>query len=254
MLGQRQDAQRGGDPIKKPLREPALNETIRNYIKRYIIAQGLSAGDALPPEGQWAEELGVGRSSIREAIKALQSLGIVEVRHGDGLYVREYNFDPIYETVRYGARFERSSVLELAQLRVWLETASVVDVANNIDSEGIAALEEVIRDWEEGSRGGQADLGFHLESERQFHHALYTPLGNRTLMILLDVFWTALGDYLLNYRSEPEVDLADHVAILSALQAHDPILAQQAVLRHLLRIQDRVRVAMDSMLSMNNHS
>ncbi len=73
-----------------PFRRPALNELIRDYVKQHILDHGLSAGDPLPSETQLAQELGVGRSSAREAIKALQSLGVVEVRHGEGLYVRAF--------------------------------------------------------------------------------------------------------------------------------------------------------------------
>ena len=93
--------------METSLRRPALNELIRDYVKQYILDQGLCAGDPLPSEIQLAQELGVGRSSVREAIKALQSLGIVEVRHGEGLYVRPYTFDPILETLSFGMRFDK---------------------------------------------------------------------------------------------------------------------------------------------------
>ena len=76
--------------MQSSFRRPVLNELIRDYVKQHILDHGLSAGDPLPSETQLAQELGVGRGSVREAIKALQSLGIVEVRHGDGLYVRPY--------------------------------------------------------------------------------------------------------------------------------------------------------------------
>ncbi len=68
-----------------PLRGPALHEAVRDYIKQYILDRKLKPGDPLPPEGQLAQELGVGRSSVREAVKALQSLGIIEARQGNGL-------------------------------------------------------------------------------------------------------------------------------------------------------------------------
>ena len=90
--------------MQKPLRGPALSKAVRDYVKQYILDHKLQGGDALPPETQLAHDLGVGRSSVREAVKALQSLGIVEVRHGDGLYVREYNMDPILETLSFGLR------------------------------------------------------------------------------------------------------------------------------------------------------
>jgi DNA-binding FadR family transcriptional regulator len=238
----------------KPLRGPVLNEAIRDYIKQYILDQGLSAGDSLPPETQLAQELGVGRSSVREAIKALQALGIVEVRHGDGLYVREYNLDPVLETVSYGMRFEESSLLELAQARIWLETAIIPDAIRKIGPEDVAVLESVIDRWQKGIQAGETDIRFLTEQDKQFHRALYAALGNQTLLKLLEVFWTAFGNFLLHYRNEPVVDLSDHEAILRAVQARDPALARQALLQNLLRMQERVLMAMESMSSTKERS
>jgi DNA-binding FadR family transcriptional regulator len=92
------------DTMQKSLRGPALSKAVRDYVKQYILENDLKGGDPLPPETHLVQELGVGRSSVREAIKSLQSLGIVEARHGDGLYVREYNMDPILETLSFSMR------------------------------------------------------------------------------------------------------------------------------------------------------
>ena len=92
--------------MKQSLRGPALYTSIRDYIKEYILEHDLKPGDSLPPEGQLVEDLGVGRSSVREAVKSLQSVGIVDVRQGNGLYVRELNFDPMLETFLFGMQFD----------------------------------------------------------------------------------------------------------------------------------------------------
>jgi DNA-binding transcriptional MocR family regulator len=69
--------------MQKTLRGPALSKAVRDYVKQYILDHKLQGGDPLPPETQLAQDLGVGRSSVREAVKALQSLGIVEVDDSD---------------------------------------------------------------------------------------------------------------------------------------------------------------------------
>ena len=74
--------------MDKPLRGPALSKAIQEYVKQFILENDLKGGDPLPSETHLVKDLGVGRSSVREAVKSLQSLGIVEVRHGDGLYLR----------------------------------------------------------------------------------------------------------------------------------------------------------------------
>ena len=133
--------------MEKPLRRPALNEAVRDYVKQYILEHSLSAGDPLPPETQLADELGVGRSSVREAIKALQSLGIVEVRQGNGLYVREYNFDPILETIGYGINLDTKMLSELAQVRLMLEQAAIEEAVERIEPAALEQLEQLMIRW-----------------------------------------------------------------------------------------------------------
>jgi len=134
--------------ISRLWRGSSINEAVRDQIKQYILEQGLKAGDALPPETQWAQDLGVNRSSVREAVKALQSLGIIEIRHGHGLYVREHNFDPILECVSYSMQFEPSTLLELAQIRTWLEIAVLPQALDKMGPGDIAALENILKTWQ----------------------------------------------------------------------------------------------------------
>ena len=132
--------------MQKKVRDPALGQVIQNHIKDYIIENELKAGDPLPSEGRIAENMGVSRNSVREAAKALQSLGIIEARKGEGLFVREWNLDPVLETLNYGMRISGRTLQELYQIRVWLEV-SVIDIviAKITDQE---LLELDIRDVE----------------------------------------------------------------------------------------------------------
>ena len=88
-----------------PLRGPLLNQAVQERVKDYITDNHLEPGDPLPAEAQLAADLGVSRGSVREAIKSLESLGIVEVRHGSGIYVRRFNFDSIFNLLSYGVIF-----------------------------------------------------------------------------------------------------------------------------------------------------
>ncbi len=74
-----------------------VSEVVQHYIRDYIVEHKLHPGDQLPPEGDIAETLEVSRVSVRESVKILQALGIVEVRHGNGLFVRGLNFDALLE-------------------------------------------------------------------------------------------------------------------------------------------------------------
>jgi len=228
--------------MEKPFRRPALNEAIRSYVTQYILDQGLSAGDPLPSETQLAQELGVGRSSVREAIKALQSLGIVEVRHGNGLYVREYNFDPILETLGYGIRFDATTLSELAQIRFLLERAAIEDAVKRIGTEDLDRLEDVMQVWRERVQAGEP----HSDLDEEFHRILYGTLNNQTLIKLFEVFWIAFGnldDPIIQEVKPSEKELEDHRAILDAVKARDAYLARQRLMEHFRHLQDRIQRA-----------
>jgi DNA-binding FadR family transcriptional regulator len=229
--------------MDQSLRRPALNESVRNYVKRYIVDHGLAAGDPLPPETQLAQELGVGRSSVREAIKGLQSLGIVEVRHGEGLYVREYNFDPILETIGYGLRLDTKMLSELAQVRFLLERAAIEEAVERITTEDLILLDGVIDAWKERIGSTQS----HLDLDQSFHRILYGTLNNQILTKLIEVFWIAfeaVHDPIIQEEKKPSVqELQDHQAILEAVKARDPKLAQQRLMQHFESLQERIRRA-----------
>ncbi|TIT84305.1 MAG: FadR family transcriptional regulator, partial [Mesorhizobium sp.] len=87
------------EPLNRP---PLLHVTVQESLRNYIEANRLKAGDALPPETFLAQQLGVGRNSVREAIKALESIGILETRRGIGVFVKEFSFKPLLDNLAYG--------------------------------------------------------------------------------------------------------------------------------------------------------
>ena len=178
--------------MTQKLHGPALSQAVRDYIKNHIIKHNLHAGDPLPSENQLAEDLGVGRSSVREAVKALQSLGIVEARHGNGLFVREWNLDPVLETLEFGLRFNTKSLGELLDIRIWLESAVMADAIAHIKPSTIATLEDILDGWQAQIEAGDFN---DAEWDEQFHCTLYGSLGNETMIKLFEVFWIALRTF-----------------------------------------------------------
>ena len=220
-----------------PQKRTALGVTVRDYVVRFILENGLKAGDSLPPETQLAEELGVGRSSIREAIKYLQSLGIVEVRHGTGLFVRESNFDPLREIVGYVIRFSTRGLAELGEIRFLLERAAIEEVVSLIGAEDIRRLEDILAAWKRADQENEPcdDL------DNEFHQALYSPLRNNMLIMLLKEFWTAfaqLDDPVLHEDKPAGEELADHRSILEAVKSGDPELSRRRLMKHFGHLQE----------------
>jgi DNA-binding FadR family transcriptional regulator len=224
--------------MKQSLRGQALYKSVCDYIKQYIIENDLKPGDPLPPEGQLVDDLGVGRSSVREAVKSLQSLGIIDVRQGEGLYVRELNFDPMLETFQYGMRFDTCTVEELLQIRIWLETAVIGDAVKKIDQPELQQLEGILSRWEVRDQTEEA----YFELDEQFHRILYSVLENKTLMRLFHVFWVSLWGLEIDpiRDSDPQAEIKAHRAILDAVKARDTDLARVQLIRHFDDVKTRI--------------
>ena len=224
--------------MKQLLKGPALYKAIRDYIKQYVLEHDLKPGEPLPPEGQLVEDLGVSRSSVREAVKSLQSLGIVDVRQGDGLYVRELNFDSMLEAFQFGMQFDPHTVAELLQIRIWLEMAVIGDAVKQIRTEELARLESIINDWDERIQIGEN----YIDLDEEFHSTIYAVLKNQTLMKLFDTFWVAfLGLENDNIQhSDPVGELQSHREILNAIKSGDTDHTRNQLQFHFDNIKSRI--------------
>ena len=146
-------------------RREALHDTIQHRIERYIIDSGSSPGDSLPPQQELAKALGISVPSLREAMKSLQAIGVIEVRHGSGTYVGRFSLDPLVDGLTFRIRLEAGenmrTMIELLEIRMVLESAYVRQVAECASIELIA---ELIRD--RGTHGGKRLTRFSIHKGR----------------------------------------------------------------------------------------
>ena len=220
-------------------RGPLLKQAIQERVKDFITERGLGPGDLLPPEGQLAEDLGVSRGSVREAVKSLESLGIVEVRHGDGVRVREFNFDSIFDFLSFGLVFQPKRAAEILQVREWLELAAIGEAAASITEAELDQIEALLVVWESKAAAGESTSA----EDRSFHRRLYASLGNASLLSLIDIFWVvyhALPVHALSEDANPQATARAHRDILDALRQRNPLLARQHMSSHFRNIQERI--------------
>lgn len=225
--------------MEKLTRGPVLNRIIQDQIKQYITDNRLQSGDLLPPEGQLATDLGVSRGSVREAIKALESLGIVEVRHGDGVRVRAFNFDSIFDLLSYGLIFDPVKAVEILRIRVWLEVAAVADAIDRISDAELDQMMALLDRWEQKAMRGE-DVS---ADDRTFHRMLYTPLGNDSLIRLIDIFWViyhSLAVQNIGIDHNPLATLETHRGLLAAIRSRDVVLATQRMRDHFRNLEIRM--------------
>ena len=221
----------------KPLdRPPLLHVTVQETLKGYIEANGLRAGDPLPPESVLAQQLGVGRNSVREAIKALESLGILETRRGIGVFVAAFSFQPLLDNLAYGLRDELRDVEELREIRRVLETGLIDKTIAMISEEDLAELREVTARMK--SRAERIE-SFAAE-DQHFHQLLFRCQNNQMLSALIDIFWIAFtkaSNFNNLENPNPLNTWRDHHEIVEAIAAKDVERARNRLNDHYRGIQ-----------------
>jgi len=229
--------------MKKPLlkleRAALLYQSVQDAIKAHILENDIQPGDPLPPETELARQLGVSRNSVREAVKALESMGILESRRGSGIFVREFSFEPLLNNLPYGLMGDVRDIEELLEIRRILELAKIGAAIDKLTSEQLAAFDELL---EEMRRRAERGDSFPTE-DRKFHQLLFQNLGNRMLHRLIDVFWLALSNAARSLDMadpNPLLTYYNHAAIVDALRAQDASQAQTALDAHYDGIRDRL--------------
>jgi len=220
-----------------------MGRAIRDEITGLILERGLSSGDPLPTETELVEALGVSRNSVREALKALQALDIVEIRHGHGTYVGRLSLDPLADgltfRVLHGLGNDLRSLEEILEVREALESALIRRAAVVIPDEDLAALDDVTRRMAERAK---ADETF-ADEDREFHDLLYRALDNALVTQLLRAFWDVfhrVNDRLGVTDPNPQQTARRHRAIVTALRKRDVPRAEKAMTEHFRNLDARV--------------
>ena len=223
-------------------------ELVKGYIQEHIVKQGLNTGDALPASAKIAKELEVSLGSVREAVRALEAIGIVEVRHGDGLYFRGLNLHVIVDIFSFNIMLRPSYMFELVGMRRLLESNLMPEVVQKIAGEDIARCRQILQKWE-------ADLGAGLsvqKHDRLFHQTLYRCVENRLIIELSDIFWVSFSkeqNKAIQNVKLPEMSddfkrngLRVHERIVAAVEQRDGSLSKQLMYDHFDFIMERLRL------------
>lgn len=224
-----------------------LQDELQDRVKRYIIENNHRPGDLLPPEAQLARLLGVSRASLREAMRVLQTIGVVESRHGSGTFVGSFSMDPLLEGMTFSIRTSShanalQAMREILEVRTVLECHLIRRVAADISGQQLEQLDQII-----GQMSARADRGesFPVE-DLAFHEAMYRSSHNSFIVQLVRTFWHLFAQVEGNLRSiddELHSVVEMHQHILDALHDHNPDAAEFAMIQHLDGIQERVNHA-----------
>lgn len=228
-----------------PLSGAAANQRkIQDAIKQYVLTNGLAPGDPMPTEPELMAMLKISRNALREAMKALQALGFIEIRHGFGTYVGKPNLESLQAGLTF--RMQRSVAGDLAEVsnlltvRQALEIGLAEEVVDHYHSRDLDRLERIVAAME-----SEAEVGREfLEHDLAFHVALYEPLGNALVQDLLQVFWRsfhAIDPELPGPDYSPTDAAGWHRRLVEAIEVGDPALYADRMRDHFGGVRVRLQ-------------
>ena len=216
------------------------------YILQYIIDNDLQIGGEkeikLPPMDELAGELNISRGKLREEMVIAQAYGAVEMRPGDGTYVRPFDFYTAIRTlVLYGTAYDWNNFDHLYRLRVQLEIAFWGEAVRNLTAEDYRELKSIVDQAEEKLTGLPVEIPH--KAHREFHLLIFSRLGNKFVQGLLKAYWDAyeavgLHRYFdLNYY---EKMWSSHRDIAEAIVASEHRKGKDVLETHFTLLENRL--------------
>jgi GntR family transcriptional regulator, transcriptional repressor for pyruvate dehydrogenase complex len=222
-----------GDALR-PLQRPRLYEQVVDQIQAWIAQNGLEVGDRLPPERELASRLGVSRATVSQALVAMEVVGMVSVRHGDGVVLVEpAGSAKVVNALRRHAQ----QLPEIIEAREALETKLAALAAGRRTESDLAAMDEALavmeRDIASGGRGVEGDERFHAAVTAAGH----SPLLARLMAEISDLIReTRISS--LSQPDRPVNSLRGHRKIADAIRAGDAEAAALAMQEHVAMVSD----------------
>ena len=219
---------------------PVTDEAIEK-IKAMIVTGELGPGDRLPKENDLAERLGLSRNSLREAVKALSLIRVLDVRQGDGTYVTSLEPNLLLDAMSFVVDFHRDdTVLEFLEVRRILEPAATAMAATAMSDEAIADLRVVLDQLDDAPT-----IESLVANDLEFHRRIALGSGNTVLCSLLDGLSgpTTRARIWRGLTQEGAVDKTreQHVAICDAIESRQPDVARSWATVHIAGVEQWLR-------------
>ena len=219
----------------RPIHRTSVSDEIVAQLTDLIARNVLKPGDRLPPERELCKRFGVGRSSLREALRSLAVMGVLDGRVGEGTFVCD-NSQYLEKALQWGFALDGKKIQDLAETRMMLESQNAQLAAGRATSEDLAAITAAL----EGMKRALDIWERFLECDLQFHLLVAQATHNSLLYNLLETTRSHLQAWIEGSLSEPtlaghraKLSLGEHDRILVALKARDADGARRAMGDHI---------------------
>ncbi len=220
----------------KPVKKTRVYEEIVVKVKHMIEKGRLHHGDQLPPERELAEVFSVSRSSVREALRSLETQGYLESRQGDGTYIARQPVESLVNPLATVIFSEKDGQMELFEMRRLIEPQLAYLAAERATPEEIIMLGKALELQEKAFAAGESGT----EVDKTFHYILAKAAKNKVILRIVDNIMDLLAesrDKYLQVEGRAEKSLARHREMLNAIRAGDKELAAQVMQEHLEDIE-----------------
>ena len=221
----------------KPVKKTRVYEEIVVKIKDMLENGRLKSGDQLPGERELSEVFQVSRSSVREALRTLETQGYLESRQGDGTYIASKPVESLVNPLASVIFSEKDSQMELFEMRRLIEPQLAYLAAERATQEEIAMMEQALVLQEEAVARGETGT----DVDRSFHYIMAKATKNKVLLRLTDSMRDLLAesrDKYLQVEGRPDKSISRHRQVLDAIKARDGELAAQVMLEHVVDIEE----------------
>jgi GntR family transcriptional regulator, transcriptional repressor for pyruvate dehydrogenase complex len=226
----------------KQIKTKKIYEEVAEAIFEMIKTGALKPGDKLDSVQQLAEKFQVGRAAIREALTALKAMGLIELKQGEGTYVRE--FDPTMLTfpLSIAVLMNKEDIWHLLEVRKLLEVGAASLAAQKRTDDDLIAMEQALHEMQEAigndELGEKADLAFHMAVAAASHNPILVSLMNSVSEMMIETMRETRRIWLFSKQTTTEKLLQQHTEIFKAIKEKNADAAQERMLQHLTNVEN----------------
>lgn len=226
----------------KKITRKKIYEEVADIIIEMIKSGQLKPGDQLDSVQELANKFQVGRSAIREALTSLRAMGLIEMRQGEGTFVKTFKPNNLTYPIQSAMLMSKKSIQELLEIRLIVEAAIVAKAAKKRTLEDLEEmkqhLEEMAAHTDNSELGERADLAFHLAIAKAAGNVLLSTLMQHISDLMTEAMRETRRICLYDEKQTLALLNEDHLLIYRQIEAQDEVAAEQAMKEHLLFVQE----------------
>jgi len=234
------------------LPQTSVVDSILEQVRALILDGQLAPKSILPPETTLARKLGASRQSVREALRTLLGEGLIEIRQGDGIYVREPSSAGAIQPGVLQLLLASEQLWEIQEIRRVFEPAIAARAAERAGEEDFEKAEEILRRMEKKTARGESIF----ELAWEFHVTLARAAGNKAMARIIGIIYDMIRTAerpLYDRYFDPWQEIKDHRTLLAAIRKRDPALAREAMTAHLGSVDDRLGESLKAQDQVGDH-